>query len=169
MGRVSNRKNKKIYQKCRENLGLSREKASELLKTISADRIDKIESEKFTPYPEEVYEMAKIYKRPDLCNYFCTHECAIGQNTMSEIKIKDLSQIVLEMIASLNSMRYKQERLIEITVDGIIQDDEIKDLIMIQKDLDKITMTTETLRLWVNQMLANNKIDQEKYEFYKEK
>lgn len=166
MGRISKRKNKKIYQICREDMGLSREKASELLDLMSADRIDKIESERFTPYPEEVVEMARVYKREDLCNYYCTHECKIGQENMAEIKIKDLSQIVLEMIASLNSMRKKQERLIEITVDGVIEEDEIKDLITIQKELDKITMTAETLRLWVKQMLANDEIDKAIYDLY---
>ena len=38
MGRVSVKENKNIYQLIREGLGLSREKAGELLRTVSADR-----------------------------------------------------------------------------------------------------------------------------------
>ena len=38
MGRTSNKDNKTQYQICRENMGYSREKASEVLGWISADR-----------------------------------------------------------------------------------------------------------------------------------
>ena len=80
-----------------------------------------------------------------------------------EIKVKNLAQIVLEMLSSLNSMKKSQERLIEITADGIIDDDEIKDFVFIQKELERISITVETLQLWVEQMIAENKIDKEKY------
>lgn len=65
--------------------------------------------------------MAEGYKMPNLCNYYCSNECPIGRRYVPEIKIKDLSQIILEMIASLNAMNKKQERLIEITADGMIR------------------------------------------------
>ena len=58
MGRVSTRENKTLYQVFREELGLSREKASELLGWISAERIEKIESEKSLPHPDEVLAMS---------------------------------------------------------------------------------------------------------------
>ena len=80
-----------------------------------------------------------------------------------EIKVKDLTQIVLEMLSSLNSMKKSQERLIEITADGIIDDEEIKDFVFIQKELERISITVETLQLWVEQMIAEDKINKEKY------
>lgn len=49
MGRSSTRENKTRYQLAREELGLSREKASELLETIAPERIEKIESERSLP------------------------------------------------------------------------------------------------------------------------
>ena len=63
----------------------------------------------------------------------------------SEIKIKDFSQIVLEMLASLNTVKKRQERLIEITADGVIDEDEIDDFIRIQDDLEKISITVHTI------------------------
>ena len=60
-------------------------------------------------------------------------------------------------------MKKSQERLIEITADGIIEDDEIQDFVFIQKELERISITVETLQLWVEQMIAENKIDKEKY------
>ncbi|MBQ9764921.1 MAG: helix-turn-helix transcriptional regulator [Lachnospiraceae bacterium] len=167
MGRVSVKENKNIYQVRREELGLSREKASEMLGTIAPERIEKIENEKTLPHPDEVFAMAEGYKAPVLCNYYCANECPIGKQYVPEIKIKDLSQIVLEMIASLNSMHKKQERFIEITADGLIENDEIKDFVHIQEELEKISITVETLQLWAEQMLANNVIDIEAYNEYK--
>lgn len=167
MGRVSVKENKNIYQLRREELGLSREKASELLEIMPAERIEKIESEKSLPHPDEVLLMSEAYKMPNLCNHYCANECPIGKQYVPEIKIKDLSQIVLEMLASLNSMHKKQERLIEITADGRIEGDEIKDFIHIQEELEKISITVETLQLWSEQMLANGTIDIEAYNAYK--
>ena len=122
MARVSTKDHKNIYFRLRDELGLSREKASELLESIPPERIERIENEKTLPHPDEILVMAEKYKAPHLCNYYCANECPIGQQYVPEIEIKDLSQIVLEMLASLNAIHKKQERLIEITVDGNIED-----------------------------------------------
>ena len=163
------KENKNIYHICREELGLSREKASELLEVIPPERIEKIENEKSLPRPDEVLIMAEKYKVANLCNYYCANQCPIGREYVPEIQIKDLSQIVLEMLASLNSMRKKQERLIEITADGKIDENEIEDFILIQEELEKISITVETMRLWSEQMLANNVINMKIYHAHKEK
>ena len=168
MARASTKVNKNIYQVTRESLGLSREKASEVLEGLTPDRIEKIESEKCLPHPEEILIMANGYKAPNLCNHYCSTQCPIGQQYVPEIKIKDLSQIVLEMLASLNSMNKKKERLIEITADGEIDDEEIEDFIYIQEELEKISITVETLRLWSEKMLVTGAIDNDKYQRYKE-
>lgn len=167
MGKISVKENKKMYQIKREELGLSRDKASELIGSIPPERIEKIENEKSLPHPDEVLAMAEAYKTPNLCNYYCANECPIGKQYVPEVKIKDLSQIVLEMLASLNSMHRKQERLIEITADGLIDGEEIKDFVHIQEELEKISITVETLQLWTEQMVANNAIDIEAYNEYR--
>lgn len=74
MGRKSTRENKTIYQKLREENDLTREKAAELLEFISEDRLERIENEKSEPAPEDVIRMAEVYKAPELCNYYCSHE-----------------------------------------------------------------------------------------------
>ena len=163
MGRASTKENKNRYQTVREELGLTREKASQLLESISPERIEKIESEKSIPHPDEILVMAHKYKRPSLCNYYCSHQCSIGQQYVPEIQIKELSSIVLEMLASLNSVNKKQERLIEITADGKINNNEIDDFIAIQDELERISITVETLQLWAEKMLANGIIDADAY------
>lgn len=169
MGRVSTKKDKNKYQLIREELGLSREKASELLETIMPERIEKIESEKSLPHPDEVLTMAEKYKRPSICNYYCSRQCPIGQQYVPEIEIKELSSIVLEMLASLNSVNKKKDRLIEITADGKIDNDEIDDFIYIQEELERISITVETLQLWAERMIANGVIDADAYNERKNK
>jgi len=163
MPRSSVKENKTVYQLKREELGLSREKASELLVVIPPERIERIESGKYTAHPDEVLLMAQKYHAPHLCNFYCANECAIGKQYVPEIKIKDLSQIVLEMLSSLNTVKKRQERLIEITVDGAIDEDEIEDFIQIQDDLEKIAITVETLQLWSEQKLSSGEIDMDAY------
>ena len=152
MARVSTKENKNIYHKTRESLQLTREAASELLESITPERIEKIENERSLPHPDEVLVMAEKYKQPSLCNFYCANQCPIGQQYVPEVKIKDLSQIVLEMLASLNSMGKKKERLIEITVDGKITGDELEDFIYIQEELERISIAVETLQLWSERM-----------------
>ena len=163
MARVSVKENKNIYHKTRESLQLTRESASELLESITAERIEKIENERSLPHPDEVLIMSEKYKQPSLCNYYCANQCPIGQQYVPEVKIKDLSEIVIEMLASLNSMNKKKDRLIEITVDGKISEDEIEDFVVIQQELEKISIAVETLQLWSEQMLAKGLIDVDKY------
>ena len=169
MARASTKENKNIYHRTRESLQLTREAASDLLEVISPERIEKIENERSLPHPDEVLIMAEKYKQPNLCNYYCANECPIGQQYVPEIKIKDLSQIVLETVASLNSLNKQKERLIEITVDGKITGDELEDFIYIQEELEKISIAVETLQLWSEKMLATGVIDIEQYNAYKNK
>ena len=166
MARASTKENKNVYFRNREKLGLTREEASEVLGGLTADRIEKIENERSLPHPDEVLLMAEGYKAPQLCNYYCANECPIGQQYVPEIQVKDLSRIILEMIAALNVARKQQERLIEITADGEIQTDEIADFVEIQKTLERISITVETLQLWSEQMLASGAINREVYEKY---
>lgn len=157
-----------IYKLIRKEHDMTRDdvcdKATDLDKPLQPERLERIENGKLQIHPEEVMLLSEIYGEPTLCNNYCSKECPIGQKYVPEIKVKNLAQIVLEMLSSLNSMKKSQERLIEITADGIIDDDEIKDFVFIQKELERISITVETLQLWVEQMIAEDKIDKEKYE-----
>ena len=167
MARKSTKENKTLYQRVREDLGLTREEASELLATMSPERIEKIENQRSMPHPDEVLLMSDCYKQPQLCNHYCAKECPIGVQYVPEIKVKDLCQIVLETVASLNALQKKKDRLIEITVDGQISGEELADFVHIQQELEKISIAVETLQLWCERMLDNGAIDIEQYRTYK--
>ena len=159
MGKQSTRENKNIYQLCREEQGLTREKASEKMVGISASRIEKIEYELQEPTPYDVVQMADCYKRPDLCNYYCSHRCAIGDRYVPEVEVSELSNIILETIASLNEINPLTGRLIQIARDGKISDDEIKDFAFISKKLDEVSLAIDSLNLWVDKTASENNIN----------
>lgn len=167
MGRISTKENKNIYQVIRENLELSREQASELLETITKEKIERIENEKCLPQPDDVKIMAEKYNEPDLRNYYCANQCPLGIDYVPEVKIKNLANIVLEMLSSLNSMDQKKNRLIEIAADGEISEDEMKDFVFIEKELEHISMTVDALQLWIEKMRANGTINKKLYDTYR--
>lgn len=164
MGRKSTRENKNVYFKSRENMGYSRETAAEKMQFISSDRIEKIENERSVPHPEEVLAMAECYKNPALCNYFCSHECPIGKEYVPEVKAKNLAQITLEMLATLNKLTKEKERLIEITVDGELTEDEIPDFLKIKEELEKMSLAIDSLNLWIDNTIVSGKISKESFQ-----
>ncbi len=149
MGKRSIKENKNVYQEMRENCNLTRERAGELMQFVSADRIEKIENERSLPRPEEVLAMSECYNSPELCNYYCTHECQIGMKYTQEVEVKELSQIVLETIAFSDKFNSLKNRFVEITVDGKITEDEFKDFSEIQKNLDNLSSAVDSLKFWV--------------------
>ena len=152
MGKKSVRENKTIYQHYREEAGLTMDKASELMSTVSTSRIEKIESGKSLPYPEEVLAMANVYKAPDLCNFFCANECAIGKKYVEPVEQKDLAKIVLEVVATLNRLEKDKDRLIEIAADGTIDESEQVDFDYIKSQLEKVSASVDSLKLWLEKI-----------------
>ena len=160
MPRKSKKEVKTIYQRCREKAGLTREAAAEALGYISEDRIYRIEKGAL-PDADEVLTMARGYHNSTLCNYYCANECKIGQEFVPEVKVTELSQITLEMLATINTLNRDKERLIEIAVDGAISDDEIPDFLEIQDSLEKMSLAVSALKLWVDQKISEGKINKE--------
>ncbi len=156
MGRKSIKTNKNIYFQSREQAGLTRAQASELMDYVSESRIDKIENDRTSIQPDDVIAMAKAYKKPTLCNYYCTHECSIGKENVTELRPTNLSELSLSIFNSLNALNKQKERLMEIAEDGVVSDDEMTDFLSIQKNLDKISTTVETLKLWMKEALDEN-------------
>ena len=159
MGKKSVRKNKNIYQLAREEAGLTRSKASELMGIISESAIEKIEYDQMIPAPDYVLAMARVYGKPELCNNYCANECPIGNVYVPPVKTTELSQIVLHLLASLNSLEKEKDRLIEITVDGKISDSEMTDFARIQKTVSQISMAADAMQLWLEKGMSSGVID----------
>lgn len=162
MGRRPVKENKNVYQQSRENMGLSREAAGELLMFVSADRIEKIESGKSAPHPDEVLQMEQGYKDPKLSNYYCTHECPIGMKYVQKAELKELPQLTVELLSALHAMDAEQNRLIDISVDGRVNDFERKQFDIILEKLAALDRSIRGMRIWIEHALYTGKLDDAK-------
>ncbi|MDD3360771.1 MAG: helix-turn-helix transcriptional regulator [Hespellia sp.] len=153
MGQKSTRKNKNIYFTSREASGLTRDSAAESLH-ISRSRLEKIEYDASLPTPEEVIAMSQTYHNPSLCNYYCSHDCSLGRERIPEVKEKNLTQITIEVLATLNELTGNKDRLISIVSDGVISEDELPDFMSIKENLKQMSMVIDSLNLWVEKTLS---------------
>ncbi len=163
MGRKSTKQNKNIYQLTREEQGLTREKASERMEYISPERIEKIENEKVRILPDDIIAMAKCYKAPQLCNYYCSHDCEIGKKYVHPVEMKELSQIAVETLNGLHHLEKEKDRLLEIVEDGRINDYERDDFIRIKGRLDKLALSISSLQLWLDQKIAEGELSEDDF------
>ena len=162
MGKASIKENKNIYQESREALELSREAASELLQFVSADRIEKIESGRSAPHPDEVLLMEQGYGNAELSNYYCTHECPIGMKYVQKAELKELPQLTVELLSALHAMEEEQNRLIDISVDGRVNDFERKQFDVILEKLAALDRSIRGMRIWIEHALYTGKMEEAK-------
>lgn len=143
-------KEKTRYQELRDAKGWSREKASEKMPGISPERLERIENSKVVVTPEDIIAMAEAYKEPGLCNYFCSNECSIGRRNVPEVKSKELAQIAVETLNSLNRLNRDKDRFLEIVEDGKVTDEEITDFLKIKETLEKMDASIGSFKLWID-------------------
>ena len=159
MGRKSVKENKSIYQMTREDRGLTREAAAEIMPGFSPERIEKIENERIQIRPEDVRIMAEAYKAPGLCNYYCSQECPIGRGRTPKVESKGLVQIVVETLNGVNRINQYKDRLLEIAEDGAVSGDEYEDFGEINATLDRLQIAVSTLQLWLEEQTASGEIE----------
>ena len=154
MGRRSTKENKTIWQITREELGLTREKAGELIPGFSPERIEKIENGRTQIQPEDALLLAEYYKAPALVNYYCCNECPIGESHAVRAESKELTQIAVETLNAVNQMSRIKDRLLEIAEDGKVCNDELEDFMKIKSVLDKHSQSVSNLQLWMDEQIA---------------
>ena len=168
MGKASTRENKCIYQLAREELGLTRADATTYIPGntefpgmdgVTESRLVKLEHGEATIQPEDVVAMAKRYNKPELRNYYCCNECAIGKLDTPEVTYNGgIHEILVNMAVSLKNVNHEKIRLMEILEDGKVDDEELADYEKISEELEHISMTIEALQLWCEKMkLGENK------------
>ena len=158
MGRKSTKENKSIWQTTREDLGLTREKAGELVPGFSPERIEKIENGRTQIQPEDVILLAEHYRAPSLLNYYCCNECPIGETQVIRAESTELTQIAVETLNAVNQMDRIKNRLLEIAEDGQVRSDEYEDFMKIKSVLDKLSQSVSNLQLWMDEQIAAEKV-----------
>ena len=103
--------------------------------------------------------MSKGYKKPALCNYYCTHECRIGKDNLNIIEESSIAEISIGILDTLNTLEEKKARLVSIVADGKITDDEKNEFISIGKDLKRINKIIESFLLWMENAEIEGNLD----------
>ena len=114
---------------------------------IERTRLIAIEKNQKVPYPEEVVNMAQIYDAPELCNQYCTSQCAIGRNSKPLI-YQDLNEVSVQLMSALHFLQNTNDRIFSILEDGEISEEEQTDFKKILQTLDKISYGAQSLKLW---------------------
>lgn len=159
MGKSSTKENKSIYQLVREDKGYSRAQAADLMTGyIEEYRLVRLENGDVSLQPADVLAMSKAYNKPELRNYYCTHECPIGKIDAPQVKMNsNIHELLVNMLLSLEAVNSNKMRLMEILADGKIQGDEVEDFEKIEKELEHISMAVESIQLWCERAKNENK------------
>ncbi len=130
----------------------SREGAAEKL-GISASTLADYELGITTPSPENILRMSLHYHCPELRNYYCVHECPIGDYDATPVDILDLDRIVIKLMHTLCGVGEMKQQLLDITEDGIVDEVEKVAMLKIYRNLDKMIADAQNLKCWIDKNL----------------
>ena len=83
----------------------------------------------------------------------------LSAENIPEVTSKDLSRITLEMLSTLNTLSKEKDRMIDIAADGMVSKDEMPDFLRIKDYLDDMSLTIDSLKLWIENTIAAGEID----------
>lgn len=126
----------------------SREGAAELL-NIHEATLGKYENGALNVSNEMVLQMSEIYKAPELLNWYCCNECAIGKKTRQNISLKDVALIALEMNDTTNQMEKYNKLFIKIAKDNSICEHEEEIALEILGYFNEIQKVIEEYSLFI--------------------
>lgn len=129
----------------------SREGAADIM-AIDRGRLYRIESGIAVPYPEEIKLMANLYNAPELENYFCRNMCPLGGN-VAPAEIADLDRITIKALSSFRKISDTKEILLDITEDGVIDEDEKADMEKVLENLEEMEQIAQSIKLWIKKNL----------------
>lgn len=93
--------------------------------------------------------MADLYRKPELRNYYCLHECPIGRTLAISAETPGLERVTLKLLKNLRveDLEDVKEKMLDIAEDGKITEDERPDLEAILTYLDQLSKTVSELRI----------------------
>lgn len=134
-----------IYQIARESTGLTQEKASEYL-DISVDSLRAYEGGKRIPPDRIVIKMIEVYDTQYLAYQHLKTSDEVGKAYLPNIEIKDLPAAILRLQKEVNDFLKLRDEMIDITADGIIDEEERERWDVIMKEINDIADAIMALR-----------------------
>jgi transcriptional regulator with XRE-family HTH domain len=129
----------------------SREGAADYM-SIDRGRLYRIESGIAVPYPEEIRLMADLYNAPELENYYCRTMCPLGSE-IPKAELADMDRITIRTLSTFRKIGETKEMLLDITEDGVIDENEKPQLEEILKNLEEVEEIAQSMKLWIKKNL----------------
>lgn len=156
MGRDAIKANDNVCFRCRKEAAKyndklsSREGAAELLGVSTSTLADyELGLTKVIPV-DKVVLMADAYNAPELKAWYCTTQCPIGREFPGPSPdVSTIERTTMQLLRQLreSDVRDVKDKLIDITADGVISDDERVDLKAILSYLDGLIKAAGELRM----------------------
>lgn len=140
----------------------SREGASEMLGT-DRTRLARIELGSQDPLPEDVLLMADLYKRPELCNHYCTKICPIGKKTMEPMVEGSLPELAIKSFFAAHDIDQPAEEFLKMMEDGKLDSKDKKRLEEIVPEIKKTVNVFNTLLVMLSKELEGGERIEEKW------
>lgn len=121
-----------IYQIAREGAGITQERAAELI-GLSVESIRSYESEKRVPADDTVIKMVDIYNANYLAYQHLKYKTQVGNRVLPEVEEMPLSEAALRMIHELNDCMNYQASIVEIAMDGKVDESEREDWLEVRQ------------------------------------
>jgi hypothetical protein len=97
--------------------------------------------------------MADLYNTPELCVAYCAGQCPVGKNSVRPVKMDDFDRLSLKMLGALKDIDELRASLIDVSEDGVIDQQEYPKFTEILDALAKISDNATALRLWAEKNL----------------
>ena len=137
-----------IYQTARESSGYTQEKASELI-GISVESIRAYETGRRIPPTHIVVQMVDVYNVQHLAYQHLKNADDIANLYLPDVNVANMSAAVLRLLKEVSDFVGRQQELIEITCDGIIDEEERPRFDAIMCELNDIVQAYFTLKFSV--------------------
>ena len=128
----------------------SREGAAEMLGVSVSSLADyELGITKVIPV-DKIVLMAELYNAPELKTWYCSHECPIGRSLpIPDEPLTNIEQITMRLLRCLKTSTVEDTRdtLIEITADGVVDQDEMVDLKEILDYTDELIKAAGQLKV----------------------
>ncbi len=116
---------------------------------IDRTRLARIELGSINPYPEEVLLMSDAYDAPQLMNYYCSHVCPIGQQTVEPCEMLDFDRMMFRALSAIQNAEQISETIIGIAKDGKVGQDEAGKMQAVMDYLQNVGTAADEMQLWI--------------------
>lgn len=137
-----------IYQTARESSGYTQEKAAELI-GVSVESIRAYESGRRIPPTHIVVNMVDVYGTQYLAYQHLRNADDIANLYLPDVDVANMSAAVLRLLKEVSDFVGKEQELIEITCDGIIDENERPRFDEIMRELNDIVQAYFSLKFSV--------------------